>query len=166
MTNALQRRDEILKLVRHQAVHSQEELLELLRGRGFAVTQPTLSRDLREMGLVKTAAGYADPATLAAPAAPIPFIPAAVREGHLESVVRDAVVFVATAGTVVVVRTPAAGAQPVARILDEADLPGVVGTLGGDDTIFVACSTSKHAANLAARLRSLIGAPVRRRRRA
>ena len=166
MTNQNQRRDEILRLIRSRQVESQDELLGLLRQKGFDVTQPTLSRDFRDLGVVRTPAGYADPATLAQPAAPLQFVPASVREGHFESLVREWVVSAIPAGTVVVIKTPVAGAQPVAKVIDEASLPGVVGTLGGDDTIFVACSTAKAAKALATRLSSLIGAPTSRRRRA
>ena len=61
----MRRREEILRIVRDQAVHSQDELLAALRTHGFTVTQPTLSRDLRELGLVKTPNGYVSPEALA-----------------------------------------------------------------------------------------------------
>ncbi|HVR42252.1 MAG TPA: ArgR family transcriptional regulator [Thermoanaerobaculia bacterium] len=160
------RRDEILRLVRQQPIHSQEELLELLRRKGLAVTQPTLSRDLRELGLVKTAGGYADPSSLGGTlSAPLAFIPPDVREAKLDAVIRESVLSAAAAGTVVVIKTPAAGAQPVARVVDEAGLPGVVGTLGGDDTIFVATSSTRAATSLVRRIDSLVAAPAPRRRR-
>jgi transcriptional regulator of arginine metabolism len=166
MTTALKRRDEILRTVRHQPVHSQEELLELLAQRGHDVTQPTLSRDLRELGLVKTPSGYADPADFARPAAPLAFVPAQIRESKLDLTIRDYVVSAVPAGTMVVVKTPPAEAQPLARALDEADLPGVAGTLGGDDTVFVACTSAKAAHALVRRINSLTAAPAPRRRRA
>lgn len=166
MTGPLQRREEILRLIRHQPVQSQDELLTLLRQRGFAVTQPTLSRDLRELGLVKTPFGYADPSSFGAAAAPVPFVPSEVREANLDALIGEAVTAVTLAGTLVVLKTPPAGAQPVARVLDEADLPGVAGTLAGDDTIFVALESARSAAALARRFTALIGAPAARRRRA
>ena len=166
MITALKRRDEILRLVRQQPVHSQEELLELLAQRGHDVTQPTLSRDLRELGLIKTPSGYADPADLARPLAPLAFIPAEVRESKLDVTIRDYVVSATLAGTMVVIKTPAAEAQPLAHAIDETDVPGVVGTLGGDDTIFVACTSAKTASAFVKRINSLIAAPAPRRRRA
>ena len=63
---ALRRREEILRLVRGHAVRSQEELQSLLRRRGFAVAQPTLSRDLKSLGLVRTPTGYVAPPALSA----------------------------------------------------------------------------------------------------
>src|ERR1041385_4169220 len=72
---AVRRRDEILRIVRETSVTSQEELLRLLQKRGFKVTQPTLSRDVRELGLAKTPAGYVIPEELTALPAPVAFIP-------------------------------------------------------------------------------------------
>src|SRR5260370_7574505 len=68
---ALRRREAILEIVRQQSVHSQEELLSFMDKRGFRVTQPTLSRDIRELGLAKTPSGYVAPGDLGVPA-PIP----------------------------------------------------------------------------------------------
>lgn len=165
MTNALHRRDEILRLVRQQPVHSQDELLELLRGKGFAVTQPTLSRDLRELGLVKTPAGYSDPSALSNAGALLDFVPPGVRELRLEAAVREHVLSATIAGTLVILKTPPAGAQPVALVVDAAQIAGVVGTLGGDDTVFVAAESVRAARALTRRIHDLIGAaPVRRRR--
>ncbi|MGH9457693.1 MAG: arginine repressor [Thermoanaerobaculia bacterium] len=156
MQTQTQRRDEILRVVRSQQVHSQEELLEILETRGFEVTQPTLSRDLREMGVVKTPNGYAEVGEIAPP---IAFAPS-----KFESVVRSLVVSAVPAGTVVVVKTPAAEAQPVALAIDAAGLDGVAGTLGGDDTVFVACTSSKAAAAVAKQIHSILGTPALRRR--
>src|SRR5260370_1816347 len=80
---ALRRREAILEIVRQQSVHSQEELLSLMGKRGFRVTQPTLSRDVRELGLAKTPSGYVAPDDLGVPA-PIPiFASRDRREGPL-----------------------------------------------------------------------------------
>src|SRR5688572_33375627 len=68
-SEALRRREEILRIVRQTAVHSQDELMAALRKLGFKVTQPTLSRDLRDLGLIKTPAGYVTPEALAPVAA-------------------------------------------------------------------------------------------------
>ena len=156
MTQQIQRRDEILKVVRAQTVHSQEELLEILETRGFEVTQPTLSRDLREMAVVKTPNGYAEVGEITAT---IAFAPS-----RFESVVRGLVISAIHAGTMVVVKTPAAEAQPVALAIDAAGLEGVAGTLGGDDTVFVACTSTRTASAVAKRINSLIAPPAARRR--
>jgi transcriptional regulator of arginine metabolism len=164
--SSTRRRDEIARVIRAASVSSQEELQEILAKRGFEVTQPTLSRDLRELGVVKTPSGYALADTLAG-VEPFRLAARASRESRFDSVIADLVVSAAVSGTLVVLRTPAAEAQPVARVIDEAPPEGVLGTLGGDDTVFVATSSASAATRLAKRINSLIGAsPVRRRPRA
>src|SRR5206468_1933085 len=87
--DVLRRRETIMTIVRETAVHSQEELLPLLRRRGFRVTQPTLSRDLRELGLAKTPGGYVAPGDLASVTPIASFTPREVREERFEQTVRD-----------------------------------------------------------------------------
>ena len=155
--DVLRRREEILRIVRSQTVHSQDELLVLLRKRGVRVAQPTLSRDLRELGLAKTPNGYIAPGDLSAIAPIITFTPREVRVGRLEQLVRDSVLSAVAAGNLVIVRTPAAAAQPVASALDASSLDDVLGTIGGDDTIFVALRTPSAASALARRLQDVAG---------
>jgi transcriptional regulator of arginine metabolism len=155
MPYALQRRDEIVRIVTEQPVHSQEELQALLRKRGFRVTQPTLSRDLRDLGLAKTPSGYV--LTVAN------FTPRESREEQLEAMIEEFVLSAAVSGTLVVVRTPPAAAQPVAHAIDEAGIEGVVGTIGGDDAIFVALDSHASAQAFAQRLVGYLS-PVRSRR--
>jgi len=143
----LRRREAIVALARAGTVRSQGEFQHLLRQRGIVVAQPTLSRDLRELGLAKTPRGY-----LAPQAAPAAFAPAAAREAALQRTLRASVLSARPAGSLVVVKTPPAGAHPVARALDEAELAGVVGTIAGDDTVFVATPSEGAARALARRL--------------
>src|SRR5918993_5060021 len=86
--DAMRRREEILRIVRETAIHSQDELLAALRTHGFTVTQPTLSRDLRELGLVKTPNGYVSSEAIAPVAT---FMPRTI-EHRFEQLVRDTVV--------------------------------------------------------------------------
>lgn len=145
---ALRRRDEILKLIRDGAVHSQEELQHRLARRGIDVAQPTLSRDLKDLGLAKTSGGYVVPGEESTTEVEL-----RARSGErLERALREWVLGVRAAGNLVVVRTPPAAAHPVARALDEAALDGVVGTIAGDDTIFLAAATVAAANRLARRL--------------
>ena len=125
---------EILALVGQGGVRSQEELQRRLRRRGIAVAQPTLSRDLSPLGLAKTPTGY-----VTTPAGA--FVPAETRRSAaLERTLGEFVLSVRAAASLVVIRTPPAGADPLARVLDEALLPEVVGTIAGDDTVFVAAT--------------------------
>lgn len=157
--DALRRREEILLIVRRTAVHSQDELLAALRERGFDVTQPTLSRDLRELGLVKTPNGYVSPEAMSPVAA---FPP---REGRFEQFVRDSVLFAEAAGNLVVIKTPVAAAQPVASAIDSIAVDGALGTIGGDDTIFVAFRTPASAAAFARRIHEIAGIKAASRRK-
>jgi transcriptional regulator of arginine metabolism len=156
---ARRRRAEILRLVQERSVRSQEELQLLLRRRGFAAAQPTLSRDVRDLGLARTPTGYSAPPT------PSPFVSDERRQETLDRALARDVLSVQAAGTLVVIRTPAAGAHPVARALDEAALPGVVGTIAGDDTVFVATPDAPSAQRLARRLAAPV-VPARPLRRA
>ena len=141
------RREAIQQIVREQPIHSQDELLLILRKRGFRVTQPTLSRDVRELGLAKTPAGYVAPGDLATVTPIAAFTPRELREERLDQLVREFVIFAEAAGNLVVVKTPPAAAQPVASALDATPPQDAIGTIGGDDTIFVAF---RHASSAAA----------------
>jgi transcriptional regulator of arginine metabolism len=159
MGRVRRRRAEILKLVAAgRPVRSQEKLQQLLRQRGLTVAQPTLSRDLKDLGLVRTPAGYASPST------PSLFVPGARREEALDRALAHSVLAAEAAGTLVVVKTPPGEAHPVARALDESALPGVVGTIAGDDTVFVATPSPAAALRVERRLRAPLTAtrPTRR----
>ncbi len=151
----------MLRIIREATVRSQDELQRLLRHRGYPAAQPTVSRDLRELGVAKGPAGYVLPASAAVPGAPVRAAESAASGGHgeekLSRAVREFVLSVEPAGSLVVLRTPPADAPPVARAIDEASLPEIVGTISGDDTIFLAARSLSAAAALTRRLRALIG---------
>jgi transcriptional regulator of arginine metabolism len=108
-----QRHRAILALVNRGAVHTQQEIAEGLARRGLRATQATISRDIQELGLVRSGAGYRIAAAL----------------------VRELVRSVELVSPVVVIKTPPGTANLVARRIDEAGLPGIAGTVAGDDTI-------------------------------
>ena len=149
----MRRREEILRIVRDTAVHSQDELMAALRQHGFRVTQPTLSRDLRELGLVKTPNGYVSPEALA----PVTAFAPRVVEHRFEQLVQNSVVSAEAAMNLVVIKTPVAAAQPLASAIDATDIEDAMGTIGGDDTIFVAFRTPSAAAAFARRVQELAG---------
>lgn len=140
------RHDAIREVMRSGQVRSQAELRKLLERRGIVVAQPTLSRDLRVLGLAKTPRGYV------MPEAAVAFASVEAREATLQRVLRTFVVSIQAAGSLVVVRTPPAGAHPVARAVDEAGWPDVVGTIAGEDTVFIATPGERAARGLARRL--------------
>ena len=161
----MRRRDEILRIVRETPVHSQDELLAALRQHGFRVTQPTLSRDLRELGLVKTPNGYVSTESMVmAPVAT--FTPRASLEHRFEQLVQNTVISAEAAMNLVVIKTPVAAAQPLASALDATDVEDAMGTIGGDDTIFVAFRTPAAAAAFTRRVHEIAGLSPRRRTRA
>jgi transcriptional regulator of arginine metabolism len=128
--NKSERQQQILKLIREEEVHTQEQLAQMLKGRSFEATQVTLSRDIRELGLVKTAQGYAD---IGKPTA------------KFLSLAREFMTSAVAAQNLVVVRTSPGHAMSLAIALDSEDHPDVVGTIAGDDTIFIAMPDSAKA---------------------
>lgn len=150
----LHRRHTILRIVSEGRVRSQEELQERLRRQGIRVTQPTLSRDLKDLAIAKSPTGYVTTASEGVPAAPPAGEASAEvkRAETLDRTLREFALSVDRSGTLVVIKTPPASANPVARAIDDARLPGSAGTIAGDDTIFLAARSASHAARLAARL--------------
>lgn len=137
------RRAAILRIIRGSAVHKQEELVKLLRKEGFDATQSSVSRDLRELGIAKAADRYIVPG-VSDVAAVDPF--AAVARFVQE---------VRTAGpSLCVVKTTAGSAPSVASAIDHAEWPEVVGTIAGDDTIFIAIEDVRAQRKLTDRLRT------------
>jgi transcriptional regulator of arginine metabolism len=156
----MRRREAIRQVIGERPVRSQKELGRLLKARKVSATQPTLSRDIRELGLVKGPDGYVAPApaTGAAPSAAGAASIAHRRLQKVDRLVYDYVLSVEAAGTLVVLRTPPADAQPVALAIDAAAPEGVVGTIAGDDTIFLAARSVEDAAAVARRFGQAIGA--------
>jgi transcriptional regulator of arginine metabolism len=140
------RHHRILELVSSEPMVTQEEMVRRLTRQGLKVTQATLSRDIKELGLVKSADGYAAPSTIAE-AAPTPSLP------HL---LREFVVDVREAQNLLVLKTPPGSAQPVARAIDAESWPELVGTIAGDDTIVVISSDTKSRRQLGKRIRELM----------
>jgi transcriptional regulator of arginine metabolism len=130
------RQGQILKLLSGQPVASQDELRRQLGHLGVRVTQATLSRDLRELRLVKTVEGYRRLAAVAAEEpAPLPALTRALKQFLLD---------IRKAQNMLVLKTPPSGAQPLAAALDGEHWKEVAGTLAGDDTVLV-ISTSRSA---------------------
>jgi transcriptional regulator of arginine metabolism len=156
---ARRRREAIRRVIAEQPVRSQKELGRLLQARGVVAAQPTLSRDIRELGLVKGPAGYVAPESVpaTAPGAPGAASISSRRFAAAERLVEEFVLSVEVAGTLVVLKTPPADAQPVALAIDGASPDGLVGTIAGDDTIFLAARSAEDAENLARGFRRLIG---------
>jgi transcriptional regulator of arginine metabolism len=148
----LSRHQAILELVDSGPVPSQEELQRLLHKRGFDAGQATLSRDIRELGLVKTADGYSLPASGNGNG-----------NGHSDAalpsvsrLVREFVTSVRAAQNLLVTKTSVGSAQPVAAALDGENWPEAIGTIAGDDTILIVCTDSRSAGRLAGRIQGML----------
>ena len=149
-----QRHNAIRELIAHSLVSNQDELRRKLRRRGFEVTQATLSRDIHELRLSKGPGGYTLPngnGSHGDAAAAIDDGPPSVAE-MIDSFGLRA----NQAMNQVVVRTAMGGAQPVAAALDREAWPEVVGTVAGDDTVLVICPDPRRAAEVEARLRTIL----------
>jgi transcriptional regulator of arginine metabolism len=137
----------ILELIDREPLHSQERLRRRLRQRGFDATQATISRDISDLGLVKRARDGAYQR---------PGVEMANPETALTALERAAAEFMRRVDRVqqlVVVRTGVGQAQPLAIALDGAQLPELVGTIAGDDTILVIARGARGAAALVKRLK-------------
>jgi transcriptional regulator of arginine metabolism len=143
--NAPARRTALAKIIREQAVGRQTELVALLRKRGVAATQSSVSRDLRELGVAKLGDRYVLPAHSAQPKNDF-------------STLKQFVSARLTAGTnLTVLKTTIGSAQSVAVAIDTAEWPEVVGTISGDDTIFIATAGADAQRRLNDRLFALFG---------
>lgn len=132
----------VLELIDQEPIYSQEQLRERLRQRSIDVTQATLSRDIRDLGLVKAAADGAYKRPLvgdnAAPSAP-------GAEAVLRRAVEGSLKKFDVVQQLVVLRTESGYASPLAEAIDRARLPEVVGTIGGENTILVICRDDREA---------------------
>ena len=142
MTKA-QRQNLILKIVRSRMVHTQAELAALLAGRGVDATQVTLSRDVHELGLVKTERGYQA-------------VRAESRGPVLADLAPETLLDARVAQNLVVLRTHPGHAMSLARAIDQEEWEDVAGTIAGDDTIFLAALDASTAKKVSVRLLSLI----------
>jgi transcriptional regulator of arginine metabolism len=145
------RQSAILEIVDHEPLHSQEQLRRRLHHRGFDATQATISRDIKELGLVKRAGDGAYQRPGVEPADPEAAL------GALERATAEYLRRVDRVQQLVVIRTGVGQAQALAIALDRAQLPEAVGTIGGDDTILVIARDTRRAAALVRRLETYAG---------
>ncbi len=137
-------------LVARRAIRTQRELVSALKSQGIPATQATVSRDITELGLTKVDRG----------GSPAYALPAGgsveqVAEARLSSLLADAPLEISTAGAILVLKTLPGSAHAIAASLDRLRLPEVVGTVAGDDTLFVAVNDQAALRALRARFRTL-----------
>lgn len=136
--NKTYRQGQILRLIRSKKIHTQEQLCNELAAGGINATQVTLSRDMRELGLVKGPEGYRQVESTSGPG--------------LATMAAEFLWDAVVAQNLVVLKTAPGHANSVAISLDQEDWPEVVGTVAGDDTILVVCPDNATALRLQRRL--------------
>lgn len=147
-----ERHNAIRELVAAAAIGSQDELRRKLIRRGFDVTQATLSRDIHELHLYKGPNGYASPNGNGAHVEDDED-----RAPSIDDVLAQFGLKVKQALNQLVLITAAGSAQPVALAIDDEDMPEVMGTIAGDDTVLIICPDQKRASLLRDRLEIMIG---------
>ncbi len=143
------RQDEILRIIKEKDVETQEELAEELRKTGYKVTQATVSRDIRELRLIKVAANgggfkYARPERRET----------AVSD-RLTRILNDSLVNVDFSGNMIVVKTLSGSANVAAEALDNLGWDEILGTIAGDNTIFIVAKNETDTIEITNRIRKL-----------
>jgi transcriptional regulator of arginine metabolism len=142
------RHETILRLVRQKPIANQQALQQELAKSGLHTTQATLSRDLSELGLVKTGDGYKLPAQITESFH--------ATHSELKRMLREFMREATPANNLVVVKTPAGNANALGIALDNAALPEIVGTVAGDDTILVVTRSAATARSVQKKFLNLV----------
>ena len=146
-----ERQEAIRNILNEQEIQTQEELAEALRKRGFSVTQATVSRDIREMRLIKLSranGGYQY----------------GIQEGNTDigsnermiRMLRECMLSVESSGQMIVIKTLSGSANTAAEALDSMDMPDILGSIAGDNTIFLVARAEEKASMIAERVRNLM----------
>jgi transcriptional regulator of arginine metabolism len=140
----LERRGAIVRILREGQVRRQEDLVRLLKKAGHEVTQSSISRDLRDLGVLKASGRYV-----------LPSEESARTNGDFGALAQFVRQLRLAGPTIAVLRTTIGAAQSVAVAIDRAAWPEVAGTLSGDDTIFIATGNARAQEKLIERLRTI-----------
>ena len=146
-TSVSARRAKAIALIKAGVVHSQSDLVKLLKKAGFAVTQATASRDLEEVGAVRSRNAEGE----------LIYQIGTTSDGAISKSMplpSDLILSVEPSGNLAVVRTPPGGAQFLASALDNSGIASIIGTIAGDDTVLVVSKKSNGGAELAKELLS------------
>ena len=146
------RQKKILELIQQRVISTQDELAEILRQEGVNVTQATVSRDIKELGLIKVLVDndiyrYA-----------LPLEQSNVSESRLKFMLQKFVLNWQASENLIVIKTPPGNAQAVASVLDNAQWAEVIGTIAGDDTILLVIKTREDVPKVLKRITTYIEA--------
>ena len=143
------RQEKLLNLIQTKEISTQDELIAELRACGYNVTQATVSRDIKELQLVKTLSRSGKYC----------YAPSAAKDSdvnnRLRSLLSTSVIDIDFAGNLVIIKTEAGMAQALCAAIDSAEYGDIVGSIAGDDTIFLAAKTVDTASATAAGLKKL-----------
>ncbi len=153
MSSKVQRQQAIARLIGKHAVTNQPQLVDLLAEDGIAATQATVSRDLDDLGAVKVRVPGGDTVYAIPEYEPARIAP----EDQLRRVMGEWVAEVRSSGNLVILRTPPGCAHVVASALDRSGLPGLLGTVAGDDTLLCVAEAGSGGDVLREHLRELAG---------
>lgn len=146
----LNRHQKILELIKLYPINTQEELLEKLRAEGYSVTQSTVSRDIKALRLQKSLSAHGKYRYVA----PEPK-PSELKSGFA-GILSGSVISAEAAANLVVVKTYSGMASAACAAIDSINFAGVVGSLAGDDTIFIACTDNSSAYEFVRQLNKLL----------
>ena len=141
------RHSKILEIISEYPIETQDELLSLLKTEGYKVTQATISRDIKDLRLVKTLGSDGKYRYTEAQASSSDI------RSNFDQLFLSSVVSMDLAQNIVVIKTLSGMANAVCAALDSTGNSAIVGTIAGDDTIFVACRTDEHARSLVSTLK-------------
>ena len=143
------RHSKILEIINEYPIETQDELLSRLKTEGYKVTQATISRDIKDLRLVKTLGSDGKYRYTEAQAS------SSEIRSNFDQLFLSSVVSMDLAQNIVVIKTLSGMANAACAALDSTGNSAIVGTIAGDDTIFVACRTDEHARSLVSTLKQL-----------
>ncbi len=149
--NRNQRLSAIQRIIREEEIENQAALVRALREAGFEVTQSTISRDLRDLGLHRVRGGNGKMVYAWSDVGP------SHGPSDFKRVLREFLLDAIPSGNIMVLRTGPGNAQPLAAAIDRANLPDILGTLAGDDTIMAVLAPYSDGERLAGRLKEMAG---------
>lgn len=144
------RHTRILQIISENEIETQDELIEKLRENGFAVTQATVSRDIKQLGLVKTSSADGKYRYSA------PRRESTGSESKFRNILRETAISVASAGNIIVIKTYSGMANAAAAAIDSLASERIVGSLAGDDTIFIVAGSEDSAAEFALLIKDIL----------
>ena len=143
----IKRHNEILELIKSREIGTQEELLDLLKNKGYDVTQATISRDIRELNLTKVNNGSRQKYAVI------------VKDEEFSDkyvrVLKEGFVSMLSSGNLIVLKTVVGMAMAVATAIDALEMPEIIGCIAGDDTIFIAVSENNSTMDVMNKLKKL-----------